>query len=198
MLEIWLNVCSRVGINEVLVNLHSQASVVRNAMKNHNNGVKVHLVDEPELLGSAGTLAVNREWIGNDPFFWVIYADVLTNTDLEKMQENHYATQPKVTLGVYTVQDPKRCGIIYFDEELTVQEFVEKPTHPKSNWAFSGIMIAGRSVLDVIPSEFPSDLGFDVLPRLAGQMKAYPIKGYLLDIGTMENYHTAQSTWPGL
>lgn len=81
---------------------------------------------------------------------------------------------------------------------MTVQEFVEKPDHPKSNWAFSGLMIADRSVLDMIPSKLPSDLGFDVLPRLVGEMKAYLIKEYLLDIGTMENYQTAQSTWPGL
>jgi len=198
MLEIWLKIFSRSGIDEVLVNLHSHSDLVRAAILTHNGGVRMDLVDEPELLGSAGTIAANREWVGNDSLFWVIYGDVLTNADLEKMERSHYLTKPKATLGVYTVQDPQRCGIIYFDEELTIHEFVEKPTHPKSNWAFSGIMIADRSVLDMIPPKTPSDLGFDLLPRLAGEMKAYPIREYLLDIGTIENYNTAQNTWPGL
>jgi hypothetical protein len=36
-----------------------------------------------------------------------------------------------------------------------------------------------------------------VLPRLAGQMFAYPVYDYLLDVGTMENYRSAQTSWPG-
>jgi NDP-sugar pyrophosphorylase family protein len=35
------------------------------------------------------------------------------------------------------------------------------------------------------------------LPQLAGRMLGYPIHDYLIDIGTMENYHKAQTTWPG-
>jgi mannose-1-phosphate guanylyltransferase len=198
MLEIWLKVCSRTGIDEVLVNLHSHAEAVRTALRGRANGVQVRLVEEPTLLGSAGTLAANREWVANDPCFWVIYADVLTNADLTRMQDLHQRTKPRATLGVYRVQDPTRCGIISFDDDLTVHEFEEKPTHPKSNWAFSGIMIADPSLLDLVPPRVPSDLGFDVLPRLAGDMKAYPIEDYLIDIGTMENYKKAQSTWPGL
>lgn len=198
MLEIWLRLCSRAGIDEVLVNVHSHADAVRTAMASRSNGVKVRLVEEATLLGSAGTLAANRKWIANDPCFWVIYADVLTNADLARMQDLHRRTNPRATLGVYQVKDPTRCGIISFGEDFTVQEFVEKPTHPKSNWAFSGIMFADRSLLDLIPPKLPNDLGFDVLPKLAGEMKAYPIGEYLLDIGTMENYETAQKTWPGL
>ena len=75
---------------------------------------------------------------------------------------------------------------------------MEKPAHPRSDWAFSGIMIATPMLLDSIPSRMPVDLGFDVLPRLVGQMRAYPISDYLTDVGTMENYEAAQETWPGL
>jgi mannose-1-phosphate guanylyltransferase len=46
-------------------------------------------------------------------------------------------------------------------------------------------------------TSFPVDLGFDVLPHLAGKMVAYPITDYLLDIGTLDNYEKAQRTWLG-
>ncbi|PYX63275.1 MAG: hypothetical protein DMG74_17690 [Acidobacteria bacterium] len=59
-------------------------------------------------------------------------------------------------------------------------------------------MIATPALLDAIPPEPPVDLGFNVLPGLAGYMLAYPISDYVLDIGTMENYQAAQTTWPGL
>jgi mannose-1-phosphate guanylyltransferase len=58
-------------------------------------------------------------------------------------------------------------------------------------------MIGTPRLLDVIPEKTPADIGFDVLPGLAGQMIAFPIHDYLLDIGTLENYQRAQDTWPG-
>jgi NDP-sugar pyrophosphorylase family protein len=84
------------------------------------------------------------------------------------------------------------------DENGRIRRFVEKPKIPVGRLAFSGIMIAKRSLLDAIPAKVPADLGFDVLPRLVGKMFAYRISEYLLDIGTMENYRLAQETWPGL
>jgi NDP-sugar pyrophosphorylase family protein len=88
--------------------------------------------------------------------------------------------------------------VVSFDEQMVIQEFTEKPAHPTSRWAFSGVMIGTPELLSQIPSRFPVDLGFDVLPRLTGQMLAYPISDYLLDIGTVENYQAAQTSWPGL
>ena len=85
-----------------------------------------------------------------------------------------------------------------FDEQKVIREFVEKPAGPKSHWAFSGVAIGTPQLLDHIPQYLPVDLGFDVLPRLIGQMLAYPISEFLLDIGTMENYRAAQNSWPGL
>jgi mannose-1-phosphate guanylyltransferase len=87
---------------------------------------------------------------------------------------------------------------VSFDEQRVIREFVEKPTRPSSRWAFSGVMIGTPQFLDQIPQHLPVDLGFDVLPRLVGQMLAYPISEFLLDIGTMENYRAAQAGWPGL
>lgn len=79
-----------------------------------------------------------------------------------------------------------------------IQGFVEKPAVPIGNLAFAGVMIATPELLNVIPDESPADLGFHVLPRLVGRMLAYPIRSYVMDIGTVENYQTAQQTWPGL
>jgi mannose-1-phosphate guanylyltransferase len=78
-----------------------------------------------------------------------------------------------------------------------IQQFVEKPTVPMGNWAFSGLMIGTPEMLEVIPDDTPVDIGFHLLPQLTGRMLAFPIHDYLLDVGTMENYLTAQQTWPG-
>lgn len=198
MLEIWFEVCRRAGIDQILINLHTHVDSVRRALPQWSHGLRVQVAEEPVLLGSAGTLVANRDWVANEPCFWVLYADVLTNVNLTNMLDFHRQTSPQATLGLYQVRDPSRCGIVSFDESFTIREFVEKPAKPRSNWAFSGVMLAGPGLLDTILPTFPLDLGFHVLPRLVGQIKGYPVSEYLLDIGTMENYQAAQQTWPGL
>ncbi len=197
ILGIWLELCRRFGIDEVLVNLHSHSEMVQEYVRNNSTGVRVHLSNEPVLLGSAGTLRANRNWVDGEPCFWVFYADVLTTANLTRMLEFHRSRKPAATLGLYQVPDPRRCGVVQFDQAGVVQEFFEKPDMPSSPWAFSGLMIGTPEFLDAIPCSQHADLGFDVLPRLVGQMLAYPLSEYLLDIGTMENYLAAQTSWPG-
>ena len=198
MLQIWMEICRNSGIDEVMINLHARTEIVRNWLENNRNGIQARLVEEPTLLGSAGTVLANRDWVAPDPCFWILYADVLTNTSLRRMLEFHLAARLSATLGLYEVPDPSRCGVVSFDEQMVVREFVEKPKHPTSRWAFSGVMIGTPGLLNQIPSHYPVDFGFDVLPRLTGQMLAYPISDYLVDIGTLENYQAAQTGWPGL
>jgi mannose-1-phosphate guanylyltransferase len=197
LLALWLECCNRLGIDEVLINLHAHAAPVREFLRRRGDATPVRIVEEPELLGSAGTLRANRDWIGSDDLFWVFYADVLSCADLEGMLRMHRERRPAATLGVYQVSDPRRCGIVTADQDGVIEQFVEKPANPAGNWAFSGLMIGTPEMLKVISDDIPADIGFHVLPRLTGRMVAFPICDYLIDIGTMENYQKAQATWPG-
>lgn len=197
LLALWLECCNRLRIDEVLINLHAHVAPVREFLRRRVDATPVRIVEEPELLGSAGTLRANRDWIGSDDLFWVFYADVLNCADLEGMLRMHRERRPAATLGVYQVSDPRRCGIVTADKDGVIEQFVEKPADPNSNWAFSGLMIGTPEMLKVISDDIPADIGFHVLPRLAGRMVAFPIRDYLIDIGTMENYQKAQATWPG-
>jgi mannose-1-phosphate guanylyltransferase len=198
LLEIWLQTCQRFGISEVLVNLHAHADSVREYLRQHVDGIRVQVAEESELLGSAGTLRANRDWIASEECFWIFYADVLNRADLGEMMKLHERRKPVATLGVYQVSDPKRCGIVTVGEDGIIREFIEKPANPAGNLAFSGLMIGTPELIEIIPEQVPADIGFHVLPKLGGRMLAFPINDYLIDVGTMENYLTAQATWPGL
>lgn len=197
ILQIWLEICRRLGIGQVLINLHAHANAVRAFVNEVSKDIKVHVSEEPILLGSAGTLLANRDWIGSDSLFWVFYADVLTTENLAPMLETHKQGRQIATLGVCEVPDPSRCGIVTVDPENIVREFVEKPVTPSSNLAFSGIMLGSPALLDFVPRQVPADIGFHVLPKLVGRMTAFRISSYLLDIGTPENFKAAQAAWPG-
>jgi mannose-1-phosphate guanylyltransferase len=198
LLEIWLNNCKAAGITEVLVNTHAHHGVIRQFAAKQKTGVRMCIAEEPELLGSAGTLAENRDFVVGEELFLILYADVLTNLDLSRMLAFHRQKHLAATLGIYQVPDPTRCGIVTMDENAVILDFAEKPTHPASNWAFAGVMVAGPELFDFLPAQCPADLGFDVLPRMVGKMAGYKSSEYLLDIGTTSNYRQAQQSWPGL
>jgi mannose-1-phosphate guanylyltransferase len=198
MLQIWLSLCREYGIGEVLINLHAHGEVVRRFVERHGNGLKVRLFEETSLLGSAGTILANRNWITEEHAFWIFYADVLTTANLGKMLAFHHSKGQLATIGVYEVADPSRCGIVRMDEGGIVREFVEKPKAPASRLAFSGLMLATPNIVDLIPDLSPVDLGFHVLPQLVGRMAAYRIEEFLIDMGTVETYQRAQEAWPGL
>jgi mannose-1-phosphate guanylyltransferase len=198
ILEIWLNIFARVGITEVLLNVHAHADAVRATVDRCRSPVQIDISEEPVLLGSAGTVLANRAWVGSDKEFWILYADVLTTFDLKAMLGFHRGRRPVATVGVYEVSEPSRCGIVRVDQNWIVQEFVEKPAIPTSNLAFAGLMVGTPELFEFIPAKQPADLGFDVLSHLGGRMLAYPLTDYVIDIGTIETYREAQVSWPGL
>jgi mannose-1-phosphate guanylyltransferase len=198
ILQIWFTLCRQFGIEEVLINLHSHGEVVRRFVEQRNEGLEIRLFEESELLGSAGTILANQDWVRKENSFWVFYADVLTTANLTQMLNFHNSHGQIATIGIYEVPNPSRCGIVQVDPRGIVRDFVEKPKVPLGNLAFSGLMLATPALLDMIPGESPVDLGFHVLPRIVGRMAAYRIPDFLIDVGTLETYQIAQETWPGL
>jgi len=197
LLEIWLEKCRASGIAEVLVNAHAHAEKVRAFIRRQATGVTVHIAEEKTLLGSAGTLAQNRGFVEGEEAFFVLYGDVLTDMNLLELLQFHREKRTAATLAVHQVADPTRCGVVITDENDTVKSFVEKPARAESNWVFSGMMVAGTEILDLVPEQRPADIGLDLLPKLAGKMAASKMAGFVLDIGTVSNYTAAQSCWPG-
>jgi mannose-1-phosphate guanylyltransferase len=197
MLQIWFDICRQYGIDEVLVNVHSHSDAVRKFIHGHQDSLTVRLFEETSLLGSAGTVLANREWVNKERSFWVFYADVLTTTNLNRMLAFHDSRDQIATIGVYEVPNPSRCGVVQVDERSVIIDFVEKPKSPVGNLAFSGLMLATPALLNFIPESVPVDLGFHVLPQIVGRMAAYRIPDFIVDIGTLETYQVAQDTWPG-
>ena len=198
LLAIWFDKLVRAGVTEVLINTHWLAEQVIDFVEKFTPaGLKVTLFHEPILLGSAGTLAANRHFFDDDPFF-IIYGDNFSDVDLADLFAAHQHYQPVLTLGTFEAEFPERCGIADIDLEGVIQGFIEKPQKPLSNRAAAGIYVADPKIFDYFPqysiaeqtSSSVLDLGFDVIPKLIGQMRNYSI-GQLIDIGTPDNYRKA-------
>jgi len=198
LLDIWLDAFGRAGVDEVLVNLHHLPDVIRNHLDTRAGSLQppaVRTVFEPELLGSAGTLAANRAWVGGDEMFLACYADNLTDFDLRSLAETHRAHGAIATLAVFHSDRPSAGGVVEVDAVGTVTGFTEKPSQPVSDLVNAGMYAFHPGVLDEIGGPPPRDVGYDLLPRLVGRAKAMPVEGYFRDVGTVDAYRRAQQEW---
>jgi mannose-1-phosphate guanylyltransferase len=197
LLDIWLDSLDRAGVSEVMVNLHHLPDVVRRHLDQRAGPPAVRTFFEHQLLGSAGTLAANRAWVGTEEMFLACYADNLTDFDLGSLVEAHRDGGGLATLTVFHSETPSAGGVVEVDESGAVIGFTEKPADPVSDLVNAGMYAFHPGVLDAIGNP-PSDIGYDLLPWLVGRARAIPVEGYLRDVGTIEGYHRALQEWPAL
>jgi mannose-1-phosphate guanylyltransferase len=195
LLDMWLDEFARAHVDEVLVNLHHLPDVVRQRCAMRTGPPAVRLVFEPQLLGSAGTLAASRPWVDGEEMFLACYADNLTDFDLRSLVEFHRGHGAIATLTVFHSERPSAGGVVELDAAGTVTGFQEKPNEPVSDLTNAGMYAFHPSVLEKI-GDPPADIGYDLLPQLVGQARAMLVEGYFRDVGTVEAYRRAIQEWP--
>lgn len=195
VLGIWLDALARADVSEVVVNLHHLPDVVLDYLEDRTAPPAVRPVYEPELLGSAGTLAANRRLVEKDGFFLACNADSLTDFNIGKLISAHAEHAPLATLTAFRSRAPSAGGVLEISSDDMMTGFTEKPENPVSDLVNAGIYAFSPAVLDEISSEFPKDIGYDLLPRLTGKSRVIRIDGYFRDIGTPWDYRRAQQEW---
>jgi len=186
----WFDLLARAGVTHALVNTHHLPEQVRAYVAGSEPPLCVALAHEAVLLGSAGTLRENRDFVRGDAQFLVVYADNASLVDLRLLIRAHHP-RTAATLGLFQVPDPENRGVVELDAAAAVVGFTEKPRRPKSNLAWAGLLVGTPELLAAIPEQTPCDLGHDVLPRLVGRMHGIEIEGYHRDVGTPDSYRQA-------
>src|SRR5215471_905642 len=130
LLDIWLDAFDRAGVDDVLVNLHHLPEVVRRHLAARSAPPAVRMFFEPELLGSAGTLAANRHWVDGEDFFLACNADNLTDFDLRSLIDTHHRGDADATLTAFHSPDPSSGGVLEIDTDGWMTNFSEKPANP--------------------------------------------------------------------
>lgn len=193
----WLR---RHGVEEVAINLHHLPHVVMEAFGDGRAfGLRIRYSVEETLLGTAGALSRFLDFFDQRPFY-VVYGDLLTAVDLGALLQFHRERGGVGTVALYRVPNPTECGLVDMDETGRIRRFVEKPPLEEvfTDLANAGIYVLEPHVLSYVPKGQFCDFGRDLFPQLlaAGEpLFGYPIRHYLLDIGTLEKYRQAQEDW---
>jgi NDP-sugar pyrophosphorylase family protein len=200
MLDYWLDALEAAGIEEALLNTHHLRERVKPWLDAANAARDLTVVEayEPELLGSAGTVAANRDWTDDAEEIVVIYADNLSDIDLAAFVAFHRSHDDPMTMALFHTPFPEKCGIATLDAENRVTEFTEKPDHPRSDLANAGLYVLDAAAWREVAEMKAFDFGFDVIPAFVGRMRGYSHGGYHRDIGTQESLAQAEIDAAGL
>ncbi|MFQ5697933.1 MAG: nucleotidyltransferase family protein [Myxococcota bacterium] len=198
LLDYWFEALARAGIRDVLVNTHHLRDQVQGYLRGLAPRFRVVESFEPSLLGSAGTIHAHSDWLDGARDGLIVYADNLSNVDLPALLRFHRSHPDPITMAVFRTPHPSECGIVGLDDEGRVIEFVEKPARPASDLANAGLYVASRAGWREIAEADAFDLGFDVLPRFVGRMRAFLHGGYHLDIRDPGALDQARVEAPGV
>ena len=202
LLDYWVECLVEAGISEARINTHAHAARVRDHIQSVNSAGRLRLSEayEPELLGSAGTVAANADLAEGADEIVIIYADNLSDIDLRPLLAFHRQHGDPLTMVLFRAPNPRACGIAELDGEGRIVSFVEKPERPTSDLANAGLYVVDAAAYREIAAMEAFDLGFDVLPKFVGRMRGWVWGGYHLDIGTHEALERARrevtSTFP--
>lgn len=198
ILDYWVDAIRAAGIRDILINTHHFRKQVVQYIAKVNALGGVHLVEsyEPKLLGSAGTIHANRDWVDNADDCVIIYADNLSNVNLHEVCELHASHDDPFTMMLFHTERPRECGIAELDDENCVVSFIEKPNDPKSDLANAGLYVVSAAGYREMADIDGFDIGFDVLPCFTGRMRGWVFEGYHRDIGNLDALKQAKRDAP--
>jgi NDP-sugar pyrophosphorylase family protein len=186
---------ARYGCDEVVVNLHHRPDSVRRALGDGSKfGVKLHYVEEPEILGTSGAVDNARTLLEGETFV-VINGKIITDIDLSAALDTHRRTRALATLVLLPNVGCERFSIVETSEGL-LRGFGGMPVKgefPEGNppLMFTGIQIFDPAILDYIPRRVFSHSTTDVFPQAvaAGERIAVHVaSGNWYELSTIPRY----------
>ena len=160
-------------------------------------GLNLCYGEQPRPEGLAQAFIIGAEFIGNDDVCMVLGDNLFFGAGLQGMLHKAVSTVTEernaVVFGYY-VDDPQRYGVAEVDEQGKVLSIEEKPAHPKSNFAVTGLYFYPNNVVEMAKTVKPSvrgELEITTINQnylLQGHLKLQLMsRGYAwLDTGTHE------------
>jgi glucose-1-phosphate thymidylyltransferase len=164
-------------------------------------GINITYAQQTNPDGIAQAFIIGEDFIGNDSSALVLGDNIFYGNDLNSMLKNADQQNNGATVFAYHVSDPERYGIVSFDDSFTAIDIEEKPIHPKSNYAVTGLYFYDNNVCEIAKNLKPSargeleitDINIEYLKQKNLQVQRMGRGCAWLDTGTHESLFDASS-----
>jgi NDP-sugar pyrophosphorylase family protein len=186
---------ARYGCDDIVVNLHHQPESVRQALGDGSSfGVRLHYVEEPEILGTSGAIDNARALLDGDTFV-VVNGKIITDIDLEAALATHRRQKAIATLVLLPNAACERFSIVNAADGCLLgfggmplrEDFsVESPP-----LMFTGIQILDPKIYDYVPPARFSHSTTDVYPQAIAngeRVAVHVADGQWYELSTMPRY----------
>ena len=161
-------------------------------------GVRFEYAEQPSPDGLAQAFIIGREFIGDDSVCLVLGDNIFHGAGFQKVLSQAVRVAEddgKASVFGYWVDDPGRYGVAEFDAEGNCLSIVEKPEHPRSNYAVVGLYFYPNKVVDIAANVRPSARGELEITSVnqaflaQGELRVQPLpRGFAwLDTGTHDS-----------
>ena len=122
-------------------------------------GINLSYAEQPSPDGLAQAFIIGEEFIGDDSVALILGDNIYHGSGLSKMLQKAASKDSGATVFGYQVKDPERFGVVEFDEEMNAISIEEKPEHPRSNYAVTGLYFYDNDVVEISKNIKPSPRG---------------------------------------
>ena len=122
-------------------------------------GIRLEYAEQPSPDGLAQAFIIGEEFIGSDSVCLVLGDNIFYGNGLGKTLRRAASVKHGATVFGYYVDDPERYGVVEFDSNHKAISIVEKPEHPASNYAVTGLYFYDARVSEFAKQVKPSPRG---------------------------------------
>lgn len=122
-------------------------------------GIEISYAIQPKPEGLAQAFLIGEEFIGKDRVALVLGDNIFYGQDVGDITRRAMKKEVGATVIAYPVRDPKRYGVVEFDSRDRAISIEEKPEHPKSRYAVTGLYFYDNQVIDIAKRVEPSPRG---------------------------------------
>ncbi|OYZ13219.1 MAG: glucose-1-phosphate thymidylyltransferase [Sphingomonadales bacterium 28-64-96] len=136
-----LSVLLLAGVTEILIiTTPGDAAAFQHLLGDGSQwGISIHYAQQPRPEGLAQAYHIGADFVGNDPSILILGDNIYHGHGLAELLASAGARDDGATVFGYYVNDPKAYGVVSFDAQGRAETIEEKPEHPKSHYAVTGL-----------------------------------------------------------
>ncbi len=139
-------------------------------------GVTIAYAEQPRPEGLAQAFLIAEDWLGGEPCALALGDNMIFGDHLSQLLQAVALRRQGATVFAYQVRDPQRYGVVSFDDTGQPLKIVEKPEHPETDWAVTGLYFYDHRV---------SELAHRIRPSARGELEITDLNQLYLNEGAL-------------